>query len=783
MPFASNIRLFCYPARLTLYNPLAAVKAYRSPYFRHVRLLSTTNQPNKENLQIIRQIFDDDGFWKIFNRLDGGLLGYYNASSVGLFQNPYLERPAGLIKFSNESLAKAKLLTKRIIEDGSNEGLHNCIRNLDRLSDILCRVIDLCEFIRVVHPDKSFVKAAQQCHEEMFEFMNVLNTSEGLYHRLEQVMTDRKITSNLSSEELAVGKLLYSDFKQSGIDMDAKTRKNFVELSQYIAITGQAFNNGVGETDIEYAEIPKKLLTDDAIPKEVRKYVSYDLHGNLRVPIYGRTPYEVLRSSPNRSVREKVWLALHSVPKSQIQLLERLLKSRGILAQMMGKSSYSEYQLSEKMAKNPANVMIFLHRLLQETKPGVASEINTLYHAYPNPEIKNPSRGQLASLVRPWDRDYLTTLHMMHHKSTTVENISAYFSVGTVVAGLSKLFQSIYGIELKPVPVKKGETWATEVRKFEVISETDGLIGIIYMDLFYRESKTPTPAHFTVCCSRKIYPEELNPKDPFNLRMKTFQTTKHDGELYQLPVISIVCNFFPEFSAVQYFTGPPPTLLTLSQVETLFHETGHAMHSMLGRTNLHNVSGTRCATDFVELPSILNEQFAKDERVLLSFARHYKTGKPLPEALLKKYESDNNFLSDSETFGQIKMALLDQVLHSSIVFAKDFDVDKIYHELEKELQYYEDSISNWPGRFGHLYSYGSVYYSYLLDRAIAAKIWDHLFAKDPMNRVSGEKLKNELLKWGGCKDPWNMVAQILDKPELAKGDLKAMQYIGQVNRL
>lgn len=726
----------------------------------------------------IRNVFDNQRYWNKFNskKSSGILLGYLGTTPVGLFANPYLKKPNGLKKFSMESLEKAKMLTQRIIEDDSFEGHVKCIRNLDRLSDILCRVIDLCEFVRVVHPDQTFVKVAQECHEQMFEFMNMLNTSEELFTRLEQVLNDPRVVKEISNEELAVGRLLYSDFKQSGIDMDAKTRRNFVDLSQYIANVGQMFNNGVSETDIEYALVPKRVLKEGDISRELELHLSYDADGNLRVPVYGRTPYEVLRSCSNQKVRQIVWESLHSAPQRQIDLLQRLLQSRGVLARMMGKNSYADYQLGEKMAKNPANVMTFLQNLQKETSKGVAGEVRLLYKEYDNPPTKDPTDEQLMELVRPWDRDYLTTRLMMRRKSSSAEDISAYFSVGTVVAGLSKLFKSIYGIELRPVPVQPGETWADDVRKFEVVSEDEGIVGIIYMDLFYRESKTPTPAHFTVCCSRKIYPEELDEADPFNLQQKTFQTTEHDGEIYQLPVISLVCNFYPDYYSS---FDSPPALLTLNNVETLFHEAGHAMHSMLGRTNLHNVSGTRCVTDFVELPSILTEQFAKDERVLTSFARHYETGQPLSIELLKRHQDPNNFLNESETYGQIKMALLDQLLHSDAVFAKDFSVTEVYHELEKQLGFFDDSISRWPGRFGHLYSYGSVYYSYLLDRAIAGKIWSHLFAKDPLDRKSGEKFKNEVLKWGGCKDPWQMVADVLDRPELAKGDLEAMKYIGK----
>ncbi|ODV82529.1 hypothetical protein CANARDRAFT_10479 [[Candida] arabinofermentans NRRL YB-2248] len=731
------------------------------------------------NEEITRKVFDDDAFWKSFNDVNSKSTSSsffnYKSNSVGLFQNPYLKRPSGLKEFSAESLDKAQKLTKALIEDDSETGLRNYIRNLDRLSDILCRVIDLCEFIRVVHPNKSFVNAAQECHQDMFQHMNVLNTSKELYDKLERVLNDPQISKDLTKEEIAVGTLLHSDFKKSGIDMDESTQNNFVELSQYIAITGQHFSNGVADNAEDYILIDKDLIREGDISKTFQKSLTYDRKGNVRIPLYGRIPFELLRSCPNKYIREKIWLTLHNVPGSQIQYLDNFLKYRGVLARLMGNQSFSEYQLHEKMAKTPENVISFLKNLQNEIYSDVLEELRILYKYQPDKTIENPTDDELVQLVKPWDREYLSTLHLMKQKSHNLEDISSYFSVGTVVAGLSSLFKSIYGIELKPVKTETGETWSDDVRKFEVVSETEGIVGIIYLDLFYRDNKTLNPAHFTVCCSRKIYPEELDSEDEFNLKLKTIQTNEYKNEIFQLPIISLVCNFVPDY----YKNGASKSLLTLSHVETLFHEMGHAMHSMLGRTNLHNVSGTRCSTDFVELPSILMEHFAKDERVLMSFAKHHETGKPLPLNLIRRHQIDNSFFNKSEVFGQIKMALLDQVLHSDVVFARDFDPVKIYHELEKNMKVFNDPISNWPGKFGHLFSYGSVYYSYLFDRAIAAKIWRHLFADDPLDRKGGEKFKNQVLKWGGSRDPWVLLSEVFDKPELKKGDQKAMEFIGK----
>ncbi|VUG16985.1 OCT1 [Brettanomyces bruxellensis] len=772
-----------------------AIKSYLGPthtsHFRIACFYSTcqTQLEQSKHAVQIRRIFDDEQYWKKFSKSSNpqrhsilGYIGTRGKDSAGLFLNPYLKSPEGLLKFSSDSLEKAKLLTKHIIEDNSNEGLHKCVRNLDRLSDILCRVIDLCEFIRTVHPEGKFEKAAQSCHEQLYEFMNELNTSVELYKRLKQVMTDPEYTSKMLEEEYMTGKLLYFDFQISGIEFKDSVRRNFVNLSQRIEADGQAFLSGVSEPYTMHSVIPNNIIQRGDVNPSIGSGMFYDEEGNLDIPLFNNTGYLTLKTCPNRMVRRIVWRDMHSAPEQQNLRLFNLLADRYVLSIMMKKPSFNEYQLEGKMAKSPANVMTFLNNLLQEIKPGVLKELRQLYQSVQNHHIKEPTNDELIELVKPWDFEYLKWRYTQHNKDSIEEDISPYFSVGTVVSGLSSVLKSLYGIDLCPVSAQKGEIWEKDVRKFEVRNDADVLIGVIYLDLFTRPTKSTGPAHFTICCSRRVTDDEQTSSDPFNLKVQTFQTAKRDGQLYQIPIVVLECSFpgREELDAMGYDKGTP-SLLDLSSVETLFHEMGHAVHSMMATTSLHSISGTRCVTDFVELPSILCEQFAKDERVLLSFARHYNTGKPLSaESLHRAKAADDNF-RNLGTLGQIKMAMLDQRLHSSSINTKDYSPVKEYHDLEKEIKVYADTESSWPGKFGHLYTYGCLYYSYLLDRALALRIWEHLFAEDPLNRKSGEKLRNDILKWGGGRDPWKLIANVLDKPELSKGDLEAMQFIGRVH--
>ncbi|KAH3661973.1 hypothetical protein OGAPHI_006152 [Ogataea philodendri] len=724
---------------------------------------------NVQSDGLAKKVFDDPDTWKQYRDSRPSLpFGFHNytSGSVGMFMNPYLKRPSGLLEFCKESLLRARQLTVSIIADDSAAGLRQYIKNLDRLSDILCRVIDLCEFVRVAHPNKAFVNAATECHKEMFRFMNELNTSEEMYLKLERVLTDPELRKDLTLEELSVGKLLYADFQKAGLGLAGEGKSTYVELSQHIAETGQQFSDDVYEVEENEVLIPKSLVNKGDLGPGLESYLHVTNKGVL-VPLFGHVPMEILRTCPNREIRRRIWTAMHTAKPVQVKRLSHLIIYRRLLAAQFQYNSFGEYQLSDKMAKSPENVRRFLEKLSVEVKPEVEAELRVLGKAVNLEE-------NLIKEIRPWDREFLSALYLSRQKSSTTEDISAYFSLGTVVQGLSDLFKSIYGIELRPAKVQPGEIWESTVRKFEAVSEEEGVVGIIYMDLFYRSNKTLNPAHFTICCSRKIYPEEMDVNDEFNLKLQTVQTTQHGNDTFQLPVISLVCNF----QAERVEGGETKCLLSLSQVETLFHEMGHAMHSMLGRTNLQNVSGTRCPTDFVELPSILMEFFARDERVLLSFARHHKTGEPLPLALLRHHQADHSFLDKCETFSQIKMAFLDQELHGKI----DFDIDPVacYQQVEHHFEVFEDDVSSWVAKFGHLYSYGAMYYSYLFDRVIATRIWEHLFSKDPYSRVNGDKFKNLVLSWGGSRDPWELVADVLEQPELRKGDVAAMEQLSRV---
>lgn len=719
----------------------------------------------------LKKIFDSKDTWKDITRgrkTTGG-------RNVGLFQNRYLTSPKGFELFANANLAKAKRIVEKILSASTTEQYRSMARDLDRLSDTLCRIIDLSDFVRSTHPDPRIQAAASQSHRMMFEFMNVLNTTTGLNEQLGVAMDNPEIWNSWTEAERVVAKSLKKDFAKSAINLPKAVRERFVSLSQDIAEVGHVFVDEMA-TEQDYISMPASRLKglDPVLAKRFTKW------GQSYLPAAGDIAAIALRSVHSEETRKDIYIASRTAAPQQIQRLEQLLHDRAELAKLTGYSSYGELALTDKMAQSPESVSEFLEALNSQNKTTAKDEVAELMKA----KMKDPHAT--TPLLQPWDKDYYISQikSSMRSKSRNADFLSSYFSLGTVMQGLSRLFTRLYGVRFVPHETKPGETWNEDVRRLDVISETDGHVAVLYCDLFSRPGKSPNPAHFTLRCSREIAAHEVeearaspnsifsSPEEDANDGMATSNAS---GVLKQLPTIALICDFR---------TSERLSLLSFGEVQTLFHEMGHAIHSILGRTDLQEVSGTRCPTDFAELPSVLMEHFAADPSVLSLFARHYETDQPLPyELVAEKLKIDKRF-AGSDTENQIILAMLDQACHSSLPISPTFDSTKLFHEIQrtKGVLPSDPAQTCWQGLFGHLAGYGSTYYSYLFDQVLAERIWQVVFksGKDgaSINRERGEQMKEKVLRWGGGRDPWRCVADVLGDGSIERGGKEAMAVVG-----
>ena len=741
----------------------------------------------------LRQIFDSPAFWKDFSAKNKF---HFRGRSAGLLQNRYLTHPAGFQTFAETTLLKCKKLVARVLAYESVGDYQRIARDLDRLSDLLCRVIDLSDFIRSVHPDTAVQAAANDAYGTMFEYMNVLNTTTGLNSQLKKAIKLPEVWNSWSEEEKTVATILEKDFSKSAIDLAERERRDFVTLSNDIVQLGTAYVDSMAaETSYVQLESSRLKGMDPVVARQLTRW------GNVNLPAVGLPATLALRTVEDPETRREVYLASRTSAEDNLERLELLLKKRAELAQLSGYESFGHMTLADKMAKTPEAVTTFLDALAKDNRPRVEREVQALL------ELKeaDANAGRVASELNAWDRDYYTSRLLSsvqpnsHYRAH--DTLSAYFSLGTVMQGLSRLFHRLYGIRLVPRETLPGETWNQDVRRLDVVDDNEGHIAVIYCDLFERAGKSPNPAHFTLRCSRRISDEELHEASEISsgntALFQTVQEAANDGlatnfnprdgnALYQLPTIALICDF-----SIPPQASSTPTLLTFRELTTLFHEMGHAVHSICGRTALQNVAGTRCATDFAELPSVLMESFASAPEVLDLYARHWETDQPLDTSRVRKWVEREKVMAGTEVEGQVLLGMLDQRLHSSAALSWNPHTSRgqtsteIYQSVwNKYSSVPEPQGTSYQGFFGHLFGYGATYYSYLFDRAIAGKIWSDVFQRSQMGAVdpdAGSRFREQVLRWGGGRDGWRCVGGVLQDGDgaLSEGGKGAMEMVGR----
>ncbi|KAK7756705.1 Mitochondrial intermediate peptidase [Diatrype stigma] len=740
----------------------------------------------KHDDALLRQIFDSPPTFKYFAK---PLKDVLSGRNVGLFRNKYLTSPEGFLKFAEVTVKRAQKLVDKVLNASTLEEYKAIVRDLDRLSDLLCRVLDVSDFVRVTHPDVKIQAAASQAWSFVYQYMNQLNTETGLSVQLGKALNNPEVMDSWNEEEQTVANILQQDFMKSAIHLPKESRDRFVDLSQTISELGSSFVEDM-QPEEKYLEFPSSKA-QGMDPRTAQRLVR---GGVIRLPTMSPEATMALRTIHDEDTRKAIYYATRTASRRSVKVLETVLRLRAELAALSGFKSYGHMALQDKMmAKSPESVHEFLLALSKHNSSRVEQDVADLLK-----EKGRKLNQHTATDLHPWDKDYYmeSIRSGMRSQRRHDDFLSAYFSLGTVMQGLSRLFNRLYGIRFVPKDTLPGETWHPDVRRLDVISDTDGHVAVLYCDLFYRDDKSPNPAHFTVRCSREISQEEIQEtaeqgadgveglphfESHIDAANDGMHVSKKPGSssVMQLPTIALICDFRQDGRLRN-----EPALLDYYEMETLFHEMGHAIHSILARTSLQNVAGTRCATDFAELPSTLMEHFCADPTVLSLFARHYATDKPLPYEMVADRLRISTRFKASDRENHIILAMLDQAYHSSLPNSAGFDSTETYHSLQREHGKLPSDArgTRWQGFFGHLFGYGGAYYSYIFDEVLSERVWRVVFAggKDhgAVNRENGERLKSNLLRWGGSRNPWRCLSGALQDERLIDGDEKAMRIVG-----
>lgn len=311
------------------------------------------NRPLTTKVQhLIHASVDDKALVTLFDQPRSTLPSPF--ATTGLFGHPSLTHPRALISLADATVVRAQLLTDRILRAReSRTELLRVVKNLDRLSDMLCGVIDLAELVRNAHPDRSWVDAANRAYETLCEFMNVLNTHVGLYEVLKAVLSDPSIVKTLGPEAHQTALIFWRDFEKSAIDLPAEQRKKFVSLSSDILVLGRQFLEGANAPRPPASIKPSQLsgLKDKGMGVRLQLQAQFTQR-DLQVYPGSLQAQMIMRSAPEEEPRRQVYLAANSSTPQQIEVLEKLLRTRAELARLVGRDSFAHMTLDDKMAKN-----------------------------------------------------------------------------------------------------------------------------------------------------------------------------------------------------------------------------------------------------------------------------------------------------------------------------------------------------------------------------------------------------------------------------------------------
>lgn len=604
------------------------------------------------------------------------------------------------------------------------------MRTLDDISNAICSVIDAAELCRNVHPNESFRQAASECFTELSDFIQNLNADVSLYRSLKSVLENTSEMRSLTSEQRRMGILLRQEFERDGIHLSRSDRQRVISLQNDITRLSMEFQS-IMFSARDYVDVPAKYIR--GLPHSVTSVCERNWINpkSLRIPTDMHVMNAILKWVSCPDIRRKMYIAANSCAKDNLPILDKLRAKRHELAQLLGFPTYAHLATSNRMTGSPEAVENFIKDIAKQLMSKAKVEQQLLLNA------KQKHEGKFAKQLYMWDVPYYTGMLKAQKYKIDSRVISAYFSLENCVKGLQLLCSALFGLELKQTSMlNASESWHKDVVKLALIRKGETL-GFIYFDLYPRPNKFNHAAHFTIRCGKRLT-----------------ETT------YQKPIVALVCNF----------TKPAPdspSLLTHAELETLFHEFGHAMHSLLSRTEFQHLSGTRATLDFVETPSHLFEYFAWDHQVVSEFARHYQTDAPLPAAMMQGLRASKKMFAAMDTQTQCLYSMLDLQLFGQYPLpCKPPTTTQMLLELQNSSTLVPHvSGTFWHTRFGHLIGYGAGYYSYLYARVFAADIWHTIFvgSRSPLNREAGERLYQKLMFHGGAKDPNDILVDMLGR--------------------
>lgn len=517
------------------------------------------------------------------------------------------------------------------------------------------------------------------------------------------------------------------DYRRAGLALPKEERDEVERLRKELAKLSTDFDSNVTK-----AERALKF-TKDQLQGVPEHFLQQLKTGDDEYTVMANVTWQfvtVMENAEDEATRKQLKTARYSLAKREnIPLLKEILKLRQDIAAKLGYPSWADFQIEPRMAKNAGTARDFLLQLKNGLQPKFEAEIEAFR------KLKAEETGNENAKIHIWDWRYYSNRLKKEQYNIDTEQLRVFFPYDKTLQGMFDIFEEIFRLDIQRVapPYK----WVEDLQLYVVSdSKTGEPLGAFYLDMFPREGKFNHFAKFGIIPGKRLA-----------------------GGEYQRPVVALICNF----PAPQ---PDRPSLLSHSDVETLFHEFGHALHSILTRANYQRFSGTSVPRDFVEAPSQMLENWVWDKSVLDRFAADYRDpSRKIPEDVLQKMEEARLATVGSFYRRQLAFALLDLTLHAAPQGQASRPV-KISNEILSDVFLPVPEDTAFVAYFGHLTGYDAGYYGYAWADAIAADLATVFKKADRgyFDADAGLRLREEIYAPGSARDVEESIRVFLGRP-------------------
>jgi Zn-dependent oligopeptidase len=520
------------------------------------------------------------------------------------------------------------------------------------------------------------------------------------------------------------------DYRRAGLELPKDQRDVVEKLRKELTAEETDFEDNVTKAEhaLKFTKAELEGVPDDFLAQQGIKTGpdEYTLKANITFH------YMMVEDNAKReATRLRMIEAQYNLAREvNIPLLQKILVLRDDIAHRLGYASYADYATETRMVKNAATAVSFLDDLKTGLQPKFNAELEEFR------QLKIKETGDTNSIINVWDWRYFANELRKTKYNVDAEQLRVYFPYQRVLDGMFAIYQRIFGLKFERVeaPYK----WIGDLQMYSVAdAKTGEPLGLFYLDMFPREGKYNHFAEFGIM-EGKLLP---------------------DGT-YQRPVCSLVCNFPPP-------QPDKPSLLAHDEVVTIFHEFGHAMHTILTRAKYSRFSGTSVPQDFVEAPSQMLENWPWDKKVLDSFAADYRDpSKKIPPEILDQLKAARLATEGAYYRRQLSFALMDLALHTQIHATNADQTLPLSNEVLSEVSLPVPPDSAFVAYFGHITGYGAGYYGYAWADAIAADMAT-VFENSPdgfFDRGAGMRLRQEIYEVGDSRDINISIEKFLGRP-------------------